>query len=49
MCTKSNYLRIGLKFVFFIKSALGDSSELNSVENLALRAVLVSMVIELLE
>ena len=44
MCITSNYLRIDLKFVFFFKSALGDSSELDSLENLASRAVLVSIV-----
>ena len=49
MRTKSNYLRIDLKFVFFLKSALGDSSELGNSENLALRAVLVSVVGEPLE
>ena len=42
--SKSNYLRIDLKFVFFLKRALGDSSELDSLENLAPRAVLVSIV-----
>lgn len=39
--TKLDCLKIDLKFVFFLKSALGDSSEPHTLENPALRAVLV--------